>query len=553
MLFSFSQVIHLIPARNFFKTLHSNINIIKTFTKRIKFDIIKTSNGSLDTIFITNINKCTRKGDIMAELNKENETSQSGYDEALAIEAERRRLARIAELKQLIAELQEKRNKYYEAQDLTIKTINELNSMSDELTTAVNDLHDCFQIGGVNADNGKIDAKIAEIEGYATTLNSQTLPDMNQEINSLNSKISTAVTELNNLVVAGESTFEDTSLRKTDAYAIVKSNAVETRATGNGSTFLDIDKLNNYFTMSMTNAQKKLASANSLIDSITQTVPTDFSGIGVLNSMTGNFDTLNTDLGKIYNNIFDRASKALNIENKGNKALSKISENLAKIKTSQGNKAVATKISSMVEKGTLNSTYLSLNVLPNLVRSGAISISDLSEITSTLYSNKTIGNAELGTTLYELRRTNLNYSATKSNIKAYEEKLNSMYGYDYEYEENYTNDKNSVWFKIKSEYTYKNSDINDILKPMYDNGLINTDDIREMTSPLTIFNKETGNPDVYNNEQYSPVTKKYGETNGLFQLTVGNRAYQVNDKDREFVKDLPAILHKDLLKILGIE
>ena len=474
----------------------------------------------------------------MAEIKDSNVTGQSDYDEAAAAEAERIRLERIAELQAMIAELQEERDKYYEARDLTVETINELNAMSDNLNAAVNDLHDCFQINGVNADNGKLDAKIEEIEGYATTLNSQTLVEMDEKISDLTAQIATAATELNGIVKPGESTFEDSLLRSKGDYPTVKSNSVETRATGNGATFLDIDKLNNYFALSMSSAQRKLISANSLVGSITQKLPGGFAGLGTLNSIIGNFDTLTTDLVTIYNGVFERAYKILAIENKGSNALNGLTGNLAEIQVSQGNKAVAEKISALVANDTINATYLSLNVLPNMVRSGSFTVDDLAEITSVLYADNVIGNAELGVTLYELKRTNLRYSASASEVQQYQQELNTMYGYDYKYVEGVNGEsKNDHWFKIDSEYEYSKNDINKILKPMYDNGMIDTDDIREITEPLTIFDKSTSDPDIYNNKQYTPTVKDYDETK--FQLTVGNRSYQVNDKDRELIKTVP--------------
>ncbi len=463
-------------------------------------------------------------------------TTNNEYDEAAAAEAERRRLEEIARIEALLAELEAKREQYYEAREMTVGAINVLDQMASNLDNATNELYDCFQINGVNADNGKIDAEIDKVTDIASNLRSQTLSEIDQNIDNLSNQISMTINELNGLHTPGETLHPEDIPKKPYDDGNFGSYGSNTKGTGDGQTFLDLEKFNNLFSSYVNGARDNLLSVGDIIGSIISTVPGDFSGSPYLNGLASMLDDINASIGAIYLDLAEKAQRILAIEGKASSGISSLESSLANILELDGTSAFSSQISNLINTGEINSSYLTMILIPNMVRSGSIDISSLGAITSNLYSNSVITNSDVGTMLFELRRTNLNYSTTQGNLKAYEEKINSMYGYDYEYEENYTDNKDCAWFKIKSEYTYKNSDINEILKPMYDNGLINTDDIREMTSPLTVFNKDAGNPDVYNNTQYSPVTKNYSETDGLFQLTVGNRSYQVNDKDRELIK-----------------
>ena len=122
-----------------------------------------------------------------------------------------------------------------------------------------------------------------------------------------------------------------------------------------------------------------------------------------------------------------------------------------------------------------------------------------------------------------------------------------IYGYDFDYVtlDPDLNERTSVGeynegniaFRIRSNYTFNLDDLNTILKPMYDSGKLDASDLAIITSPLQIFNQPTSNPDIYDNPDYNKYVKRYGEDNG-FELTVGNRSYEVNDMDRELIKNV---------------
>lgn len=465
----------------------------------------------------------------------------SDYD-AAAEEARRReeeRKRRIAELEQQIAALNAEREKYYQAREKTVEAINTLDQMAESLDEAVSCLHENFRINGVNADKGELDTQIEEITGTAKILKNSTLPDMNTNIDNLSKQINSAISELNGLHTGGESLYpEDVPKNLYDDGTINAYNTGTRSVSGDGKTYLNYEVFTQMFTEIINSANSELTNATGLVNSIIETVPSSFGGIGTLKGLGTNFTDISTKVGKIYANLITQAAQIAQIEATYSSKLSALETNLSGIYTTGGIKEFTASISNLFSTGEMNAAALTTIVLPNLVRQGKIDVSQLGSITADLYSNKIIDNSGVGNIIYELKRTNLNYAVTADNMSTYQEELNNTYGYKFSYTEHYDNNKNNCWFKIDSEYEYKTSDINEILLPMYKDGTITTDDIKEITQSVTIFDKETGSPDVYNNQQYSPHTKSYDDpqTNGKFQVTIGNISYEVTDKDRELIQ-----------------
>ena len=222
-------------------------------------------------------------------------------------------------------------------------------------------------------------------------------------------------------------------------------------------------------------------------------------------------------------------------------------EELLEVLNTQGVEVFTGILSSLIKSGYLDSEQLNSVILPNMVRNGNLSIENLGKVISSMYDSGTMKNEDIGIILFELKRTNMMYVVDSNSFEDYTKQLNDLYGYDFDYVtlDPDLNERTSVGeynegniaFRIRSNYTFNLDDLNTILKPMYDSGKLDASDLAIITSPLQIFNQPTSNPDIYDNPDYNKYVKRYGEDNG-FELTVGNRSYEVNDMDRELIKNV---------------